>query len=218
MTLLRATWRSAHINTSTQVTADSRESSVALFSQLLLEVHSMIFQPLDCDESVSNADEKNRNHPMNHISEPEINIVRVPDFSPGVTFDPWHLKWLEQPLTRTRGQLSRTALSLRVICQQCVGCRSYNRGLTLHYNVIKLILSLSLCKRKKISPHSRYFILGSHRPHTHWALCAEMYFVKGCPSGFLSFTYVEKPFLQILVSDSSTQCFTAEVKNLPTGD
>lgn len=31
-----------------------------------------------------------------------------------------------------------------------------------------------------------------------------MHFVKGRPSGFLSFTYAEEPFLQILFSDSST--------------
>lgn len=42
-----------------------------------------------------------------------------------------------------------------------------------------------------------------------------MHFVKGRPSGF---TYAEKPFLQILFSDSSTLCFTAEVKNLHMGD
>lgn len=163
-------------------TTDCYESSqylLWLFSQLLLELHSMIFQPLDSNESVSTAEEKNRNHRLRDSSELGLNIGTGPDVNPNVTFDPWLFNEDVSPTV--------TYMSLHVICQRCAGWTGDNRGLTLGHNVFKLILSLSLRRRKKISLRSRYFILENRRPHTHWA-----------PSGLLSFTFVPKRFLQIL--------------------
>lgn len=71
--------------------SDSYESSLyllRLFLQLLLELHSVIFQPLDSDESVSKAEEKNRNHRARDSSELGLNIVTGPDVNPDPTFDP----------------------------------------------------------------------------------------------------------------------------------
>lgn len=72
-------------------TTDSYESSqylLWLFSQLLLELHSVIFQPLDSNESVSTAEEKNRTHRLRDNSELGLNIGTGPEVHPDVTFDP----------------------------------------------------------------------------------------------------------------------------------
>lgn len=58
---------------------DSYESSLYLlwlFLQLLLELHSVIFQTLDSNESVSKAEEKNRNHRARDGSELGLDIVK----------------------------------------------------------------------------------------------------------------------------------------------
>lgn len=183
-------------------TTDSYESSqylLWLFSQLLLELHSMIFQPLDSNESVSTAEEKNRNHRLRDSSELGLNIGTGPKVNLDATFDPWLFNEDVRPTV--------TYMSLHVICQRCAGWRGDNRGLTLSHNVFKLILSLSLCRRKKISLRSRYFILENRRPHTLSSVGTPQLHL--CAKTFSPDTFQR---------DSSARSFAAEAENLHMGD